>query len=172
MNPTEGIQTLGGRFRSSTGVLASDTAVQVHSTFATGLTRTFLCKRFRLEAFVDELLTDGEGLIVGVAQGSATVAEIATQLTSGSSLADPKDPTNWAVFGQNNIIWWQTLRVLDANGGPQKISCDVAIGGKNGIPMIEDQGAQLFVFNPHSAALAQACNIQGIIQFVGVFMRD
>ncbi len=158
------LDTLGGR-----------TALIVNSAF-NGITATFLMFRLRyFLQYVARTADDDGPLLVGVARGDATLAEIQNALLEANT-AGPGDTSQMLTQDETWSVYQNTVTVFNRSGGdPTERFVDTAwigFGGKNGIPAIEGTGFQLFVFNAGSGALATGSSINGLVQVQGRWLRD
>ncbi len=168
-SPLAGIQTLPDNFVLALGTLASVTAVALNVNYGTGLTRSFLIKRLKLQAaFV--AANGADSIVIGFARGDMTVAQISTALDT--DINDPNDFDSWATMMQRNGILYQTLVALGPGGtGAAGRQIDVRVGGSKGLPMTAGEGVQLFAYNP-GAALTTGSIVQGLFQLVGVWLDE
>lgn len=149
--------------------LAADTALIVNATFSTGLTRTFLLK------FLDYHVrvvagTPGESVIVGLAIGQATIAEIAAALTG--NITDPSDAVSLTTMAARAAIIWPSVRILDLSPtGGAKLEERIPMG-KKGIPLQEENGMQIFVYNPSTSSLTTGALLNGIVGLTGVWLDN
>ncbi len=153
------------------GTLAADTAIVLNNTLSTGLTQSFLVKQIELKL---RFSSSAEGnIIVGVCNGTATVAEIASAMRD--SVTNPGDASSPQIAAQKSIIWWETLRMMaSSNNGLNEqpvLNETIKIGGGKGIPMKEGNGTQIFAWNPASAALTDGF-LHGLVVFKGVWLND
>ncbi len=153
------------------GALAADTAVQLNQAIGSGSTQSFLAKRIKYALGITDA-TDTDGIIIGIASGSATVAEIQAALTV--TVSNPDDAGSKAVSANKRNIWWETVRYLhaEASQGHIVLNEDISLGGGKGIPMKEADGFQLFAYNPSTAALTTGMTVQGLLMFSGVWLKD
>lgn len=153
------------------GALAPDTAIALNTTLSTSVTQSFLVKQLQY-AFLAHGGSAGQGVIIGVANGTATVAEIASGIRD--AVVDPDDATANTLTASHHSIWWETLRMVSLGNFAEGnfYNETISIGGGKGIPWKEDTGVQIFAYNPASGALTTGGVIDGIICFKGVWLRD
>ncbi len=157
-----GIQILSQRFTDdSAGTLATITAV-ITDSLMTGITTNFLLKKVKAEIVVEDL-TAGEGVIVGVASGAASISDIAAVLNA--SIFGPAETDEQALTKQ---IYWETLRMIESLNPVYSI--DQSLGGGKGIPQFETVGFQWFVYNPTGGTLTTAPLLSGVAAYYGVWM--
>lgn len=167
---------------TTTGALAANTAVILDTTLGSNLSAGFLSKRMHYHlSFVPAATAVGEDVvIIGIASGDPTVAEIAAALAE--TYVNPNDATVIARAAEKRLIWWETLRTvgfITPNISPvdithQRIIDEMfSLGGGKGLPMLEEKGAVLFAYNPDSAtALANGILVKGIYAHQGVWLSD
>ncbi len=168
----QGLQTNPIRMNSDAlGALAADTALVLNSTFGSGLTQSFLIKQV-LMMFAINGLTADESVIMGLANGSATVTEILAALTQ--NITNPDDASSPPVAAQRIIILWETLRVFTGVGGGGKATINekISLGGGKGIPVKEATGMAIFAYNPSTGALTTGAVVNGLITLRGVWLND
>lgn len=131
------------------GALASQTALKIGNDYiSTGMAATFLTKRIELSVAV--AMTGGEGpLLVGIARGELTVAEIKTALQSANDNG-PVDQLEMQAHVHE--LFWAEL-IENHTNHVTTIKRTLKLGGGKGIPMLEDVGWQWFVYNTSSGAL-------------------
>ncbi len=165
----KGLQVNPMRMNSDAlGTLAADTVVSLRAD--TGLTRSFLVKRVLYNLSLVGAVTDS--VIIGLANGTATVAEIASAIRD--FISDPDDATAPGQAALHWIIWWETIRMIGgtANAGSAIMNEEISVGGGKGIPALEDTGLQVFAYNPGTAALADSAVIEGLVTLQGVWLND
>ncbi len=160
--------------------LAAKTALILNSEF-TAITATFLMKRVRYLLQIKGLTSADNGpLVVGVANGNASVAEIGTAMIEKNT-AGPADLTQSltqdSAFGavyQNSIVAFSSEPVVAATNyqsNPETMNW-IQVGGKNGIPAPEGAGFQLFIYNTGNGPMATGATVEGIAHLQGVWLRD
>ncbi len=156
----------------ATGALAADTAVQLNTTFGPTLSQSFLVKKIEYRLRATSANTE-ESFIIGLANGSATTAELASAIRD--AVTDVDDATAVQTAGLHNVIWWETLRMFaisaDTNGDAQVINESFSVGGGKGIPAKEATGLQVFAYNPAAAAMTAAF-VHGLIVLKGIWLND
>ncbi len=168
----KGLQTLALRLNSDAlGTLAADTTLSL--TNLSGISRGFLCKKVMYMVAMSAAATN-DMVIIGLANSTATVAEITTALSS-MNISDPNNATNRIKMDQWKVVWYESLRILqpDATGaGIAAINDHFSVGGGKGIPWTEDGGIQVFVYNPSTSALTTGALIDGLVAFQGIWFND
>lgn len=156
------------------GTLAGKTAIILDSSLSS-IDTSFLMKRVRyLLQLVGRTADDDGPILVGIANGNATIGEIATAMQE-ANIAGPEDVTQsltqdnaWVVY-QNTVIALANLgSVTEAQ---PRDSSWIGFGGKNGIPALENSGFSLFAFNAGSGGLTTGSSINGMAQVQGVWLR-
>ncbi len=107
-------------------------------------------------------------IIVGLVQGDAVVAEIASMLVLAAF--DPFDVDNRTLVGKKQIIFWESLMCLSAENNV--VNKTVSIGGGKGIPIGETKGVNAFIYNPSSALLTTGSILHGLFTIKGVWLGD
>lgn len=155
------------------GTLASLAALSLDSGFGTGLAQSYLLKKVKITFHLDSLPVSEGPLIVGLAKGDATAAEIAQAMTENNAGGD-RDTTQsltednvWTVI-QSSLVPGIYVRETDTTHYVQFID-DISFG--KGIPLRQGQGVQAFIYNPGST-LGTGAIISGIYQLYGVWLRD
>ncbi len=168
----KGLQTLALRLNSDAlGALAADASTTLVK--LDGLTRGFLLKKV-IYALAYQAAATNDGVIIGLAQASASVTEISTAL-GAMNISNPNDATNRIKMDQWMVVYWETIRMLhpDATGaGVLAINESISIGGGKGIPWAEDDGVQVFAYNPSTSVLTTGGLIDGIVGFQGIWFND
>ncbi len=172
----KGLQFIPLRLNSDAlGTLGSDTAIVFNNAFVNN-TQSFLVKQLGMHYNINGM-TAGDNVIVGLANGSATAAEIASSMTQ--LVTDPDDASSLAVTAAKQIIFWETIRSISCPGTPtgtaatsQVINEMVSLGGGKGIPLKEDNGLAIFAFNTQSGALTTGGVVNGFFVLKGVWLND
>ncbi len=147
--------------------LASATAVLLSSTVDTEMDAPFLVKQIQLHCgWHDADPTDG--IIVGFAQGDATIAEIASALFQPAT--DPFDVGESAPVFKKNLIFWETLRYLSSE--MNVVNDFIKIGGGKGIPIAEIKGINFFALNIGPALLTTGSLLNHHFTLKGVWLGD
>ncbi len=166
----KGLQTLALRLNTdSVGTLGANTSLKLVA--LDGLTRSFLLKKV-IYAVAWNAGATGDNLIFGLAQGSATVAEITTALAS-MNISNPNDATNQILLDQWKVIYYETIMMVSASAvgeGQSVLNERISIGGGKGIPLLEDDGVQVFAYNPSTGSVTGS--FDGIVGFQGVWLND
>ncbi len=156
--------------------LAARTAIALNTTF-NAITATFLMKRVRyLLKIAGSTLGDDGPILVGVAKGDASIAEIGSAMIENNT-AGPDDvtqslteDTSFTVY-QNSVVSMIGESTVE-DGHPATKSRWISVGGRNGIPAREGSGWQLFAFNAGSSALTSGAVVNGLSHIQGVWLRD
>ncbi len=150
------------------GTLAANTALIINTAFGSTLTRSFLIKQAMFRMQTDGMTAD-ESVIIGLCNASATIAEIASALST--LVADPDDASSPAVAAARQMIFWETLHIF---GGAAKDPHNevMSLGGGKGIPVKEATGLAIFAYNPSTAALTTGGVLNGLIVLRGVWLND
>ncbi len=154
--------------------LSARTALIVNTQFSTP-TASFLMKRLRYFAQIANRTANDDGpILIGCANGDATVAEISTAMNQ-RNVNGPDDITNvidqdsaWVVY-QNTVVPFEIQGDQTFGQAPAQW---MIFGGKNGIPAIEGSGMVVFVYNSGSGSLATNSTVNGILHLQGVWLRD
>lgn len=148
--------------------LAASTASVVTGTMDTEMDAPFLCKQLQWNAAVMDL-DPSDAVLIGLAHGDATQAEIETALQQ--SLTDPNDVGEWPLVLKKQIIWWESLFVLT---GQQNVCNErIKLGGGKGIPIAEGKGVNLFVYNiSTTTALTTGSVFACLATLKGVWLGD
>ncbi len=156
------------------GTLAGRTALALNTSFG-AITQSFLLTRIRyMLQLVGRTLADDGPIIVGVANGDASIAEISAAMIEGN-IVGMNDVTQTLTQDNAWVVYQNTVRVFQYRGDGTEAVLEsdwVSFGGKNGIPAQEDSGWQIFAFNCGSGALATGSSINGLCQAQGVWLRD
>ncbi len=164
-----GLQTQPLRMDSDAlGTLAANTALILNSGFASTLTRSFLIKQVMNSFNVDGMAAD-ETVIIGLCNASATIAEIASALST--LVTDPDDASSPSTAANRQMIFWETLH---ASGGAARDphNENVSLGGGKGIPVKEATGLAIFAYNPSTVALTTGGLVNGLIVIRGIWLND
>ncbi len=158
---------------AAVGALAADTAILLDESFGTGLQAGFLAKQIKVHLSVSKTLSTPDTLILGFANGSATVAEIVDALHTVQN--DPNDATQRNTRDNWMTVWWETLQIFGPNnaneGNDSRWNAVIKIGGGKGIPMLEEKGVQLFAYNPGAGAIG-ATTVAGLYAIMGAWLSD
>lgn len=153
--------------------LSGRTAIDLN-TVMTSITQTFLMKRIRyFLQMIGKTQTDDGPILIGLAKGNASNAEIAQALLEANSNGQD-DVTQtlqqddvWSVY-QNTVIAMVTRTDGTHGQAPQGW---IKFPGR-GIPAGEANGFRLFVFNAGENALTTGTSINGIVHIQGVWLND
>ncbi len=154
------------------GTLGARTALIVDSSFTTTLTRTFLLKQVQYAIEMGQGTSGSGPVIIGLANGQASVAEIKACLED--LVTNPDDPSSQAIASLKRTVLWETVRIIQITsaGNHNMINETIKIGGGKGIPGVENTGFSVFVWNPSNAALIDGVGLNGLIVLKGVWMND
>ncbi len=156
------------------GTLAANTAIVLNNAF-NNPSNSFLMKRVRyFLQFIGRTLTDDGPILVGIANGNASLAEIAAAMLEGNTVG-PADITETLTQDESWVVYQNTVVPFVTRGDGSEAQTDgkwIAFGGKNGIPAIENSGWQLFAFNAGQGALSTGSNVSGNTQIQGVWLND
>ncbi len=145
--------------------LATRTAIIIDSDHSTNLVGTALITKVNAHVYVRDLTT-GEGpILIGMARGDATVAEIATALNQQH--VQPKNPGDQSAM--QNVFFESVVACF--NQFPV-INYEFKLGGGKGIPMQEGIGWQWFAYNLDSSSLTTgaAAGVQATLY--GAWLSD
>lgn len=147
---------------TSLGALAGQTALKVGSDHETAMTRAFLAKSVRMQMHWKGA-TAGEGpLLIGLAQGTASVTKIKSAIEDTLLRDDP------AVTGSKKDVLHEST-VLITTDNPRE-DREVSLGGGKGIPFHEDLGFQVFAYDVSSGGLTTGSSVRGIATIKGVWL--
>ena len=150
----------------SPGALASDTAIIMTSGFDTEMVAPFLVKQVQFQAGWHDV-DPTDGLIIGLAQGDASVGEISVAINTAA--LDPGDVGAASLVTKKKIIFWETLTYL--SGLQNTVNMRASIGGGKGIPLAEDHGVTVFIYNPSfAAALTTGSIVHFAVTLKGVWL--
>ncbi len=144
----KGLQQLPDNSSITMSTLANLTALLVSSAYNGTITKTFLMKRYHyMMRLIGLTASDDVMLLVGIARGTLTVAEIATAIVQQT--VNPEDPITSDDQSIRSRILWQSLRLLRTVGDGTVMDLDefIHIGARGGIPFNETEGWNTFVFN-------------------------
>ncbi len=158
------------------GTLGARTAIVLSSVF-NAITASFLMMRVRyLLKIAASTLGDDGPILIGLAKGNATLAEIGSAMIENNT-SGPDDVTQsltedtaFTVY-QNTIVSMIGESTVE-DGHPATKSGWIRVGGRKGIPATEGSGWQLFAFNSGSSALTTGAVINGLAHVQGVWLRD
>lgn len=137
------VQILKDITESGLGTLASQTALIVETSHATGMLESFLMKKVKATVTLKSM-TDNEGpIIVGMARGDASITQIKAAL---ENIQLERDGLKQA---ENRLVCQETLTTLmmDSSGGLAVKEIEISLGGGKGIPFGIGDGWQWFVYN-------------------------
>ncbi len=145
------------------GTLAAGVAVIVDDVV---MTDAFLAKHYRAQ-FALTASDAGDAIIVGIAQGDATVAEIKSALEQKQLKRDTtlQDTARKVLFETTQLI---TVGDISQEGVTHMI--DVSLGGGKGIPFKEDDGYAVFAYNAAPDAFSTGALLIGHFHLTGVWL--
>ncbi len=154
--------------------LAGRTAILLRSFSA--ITATFLMHRLRyFLQYVARTADDDGPLLVGIAKGDASLAEIAAAMIEANTIG-PGDTSQVLTQDETWVVYQNTVKAFNMSGGvaAERFVGDdwIKFGGKNGIPALEGTGFQLFAFNAGSGALSTGSSVNGLVHVQGRWLRD
>ncbi len=153
--------------------LSGQTAILGNTAFG-GIQSSFLMKRVRyFMAIASKTIDDDGPILVGIANGDASVAEISAAMIEGNTQG-PTDVTETLTQDETWVVYQNTVRALKIDGAGTEGWLDsgwINFGGKNGIPALEGAGFELFFFNAGSGALSTGSSVNGICHVQGVWLR-
>ncbi len=150
----------------STGTLAANTALLIVGDVDIELDALFLVKSLQMH-FAWLTTTAADTIIVGMAQGDMTIANIATVMLQ--QVNDPFDFDELSEASFKRGIFWETLTILTST--ERSINERFTIGGGKGIPIAEGKGANFFILNAGGGTLT-AANFAINATLKGVFLGD
>ncbi len=153
--------------------LAARVAILANTAF-NNIQSPFLLKQVRyFVQMVGRTLADDGPVLIGVARGDATIAEIAAALLEGNTNG-PEDLTETLTQDVIQAVYMNTVVPFVMRGDGTEGILDtkwINFGGKNGIPTLENVGFSVFAFNAGSGALTTGSSLNGIFQIRGVWLR-
>ncbi len=124
------------------GALAAGVALDIETAHGNGMLADFLMKKVKAECV---LMTPdaSDVLVIGMARGDATIAEIKVALEQTQLERDMSDQAN------ARKVLHETLRVLSepSGGFTDPVQIEVSLGGGKGIPFEKGDGWKWFVYN-------------------------
>ena len=159
------LKFLQATFNTDLGTLSAETAVILASDYSGSLAADFFCTGSRVALAAGNLIAD-DSIIIGIAVGAASATEIRDTLLSELS-ADPYDATSIIAEAQDQIVLWQTLRMI--NNTHPVVNEYMSMPGK-GIVFREDKGVSLFAYNANNSALTTGSDVRGEIVYFGRHM--
>ncbi len=152
--------------------LASRAALLLASTFGTTLKNTFLVKKVKFFLhLVGAANGEAENILIGIAKGDATAAEMAAALNEINTVG-PEDTTQ--VLTSDNVwtIWQNSVQQMKSDGTGVNAGVEKEITLGKGMPAISEQGIQIFAYNNDGTLLTTGGVINGLVQLWGVWLRD
>ncbi len=159
------MSTLAGEV--ALGTLAGSTAVFLHDGADTEMKAPFLIKQVQMHAGVHNL-NETDGIIIGLCQGNAVIAEIASMMLQLA--LSPFDVDERFLLQKKQLIFWETLTYVSL--GENTVNERFKIGGGKGIPIGEDNGINVFAFNPSATALTTGARLTVSATLKGVWLGD
>ncbi len=146
------------------GTLAAKTALVIESQH-NDITSPFMMTHVR-GSIVLKAADQGDTVVVGMAQGNASLTEIKTALEATQKARSPSQQA------ATRKVLHQTLMTLicRTTAQPDKVFIDEKIGGKKGIPFDEAVGWQWFAYNPDDGAFASGAELLGQMTYNGVWL--
>ncbi len=152
--------------------LATIAAIQVNAGFGPSLETPFLVKKVKIRAFMNTVAFGDGPFYLGIAKGDASATEMAQALTE-NNVDGPEDTTGsltednvWTVW-QNTVVMGKPIQETDTKQG-HWWDFEVSLG--KGIPALEKQGVQLFLFNA-GPTMQTGSDISVHYQLWGVWLR-
>ncbi len=173
---TDGLQMLSIPISEfAVGALGAETAQIINNDIGgTNMNRSFLAKKVRIHYTLIAADTE-DTLLVFLANGDLSVAELKTALTTFAYPQNPNDPTDQTNQPLVKGIWWETMQMVSASGtgdGKRVINEVVTLGGGKGIPAIKDSGVSMFIYNPLASAFVAGAFSSGHLLFYGAWLND
>ncbi len=154
------------------GALAANTSLILNT--QSGFSQSYLLKQVQYLVNWSLPQAIGDSLIIGLCNGTATVAEITAALTT--LFTDVDDATSPGISAQKQIILWETLHMFGnqeaAVVGADPLNRTISIGGGGGIPLKEATGVSVFVYNPGTAGLTAGSALVGLVILKGIWLND
>ncbi len=166
-----GIQILAEKASQALGTLSGNVALAVATGHGTGLLRSFLMKKVKLHACLVEGLTakEGNGLIVGMARGDASVGEIKAALED-IQLEDDRKTQAAKRDVLHEAIWSLDWENFDGTAVATSDPSMVSLGGGNGIPFEEGDGWQWFVYKVNTGNLTTGSTLAIHATYWGIWL--
>ncbi len=153
--------------------LASLTALIINQIW-TSPEASFLMKRYRMQLLVTGLTIGDDGpLLVMLAHGNATIAEVATAMQEINAQG-PTDITETLTQDNAWAVYQNTVQQCIKKGDGTEAQVDsgwVDFGGRRGIPNLEEAGVHAHIYNAGGAPIATGASISGLITIQGVWLR-
>ncbi len=154
--------------------LAGRTALELNSVMDS-ITAPFLMKQYRyIIQVTGHTVSDDGPLVLLLARGDATVAEIALAMNEQNTTG-PSDTSQVLTEDAIAVMYNNTVHAFEFKGEGTEAVIDTgwrSFGGKRGIPALEDTGFSLFVYNCGSGSLATGSVANGQAWVRGVWLRD
>ncbi len=136
---------------------------------------SFLMKRTRFLLKARGMVADDDGgpVIILLAHGNATVAEVASAM-SEINAQGPTDITEALTQDNAWIVYQNPIQMLQKKTAATEAYTTTEwmnFGGKNGIPNMEEAGVTLHAYNAGNGNLDTGMTIQGLVQIQGVWLR-
>ncbi len=156
------------------GTLAGRTALELNSVMDS-ITAPFLMKQFRyIIQVTGHTVSDDGPLVLLLAKGDATITEIASAMNEQNTTG-PSDTSQVLTEDLLTVMYNNTVIAFVFSGEGTEAVIDTGwlpLGGKRGIPALEDTGFSLFVYNCGSGSLATGAVANGQAWVRGVWLRD
>ncbi len=153
--------------------LAARTAIQL-GVGTSNIEHDFLVRQAKYDLqLVGRTAADDGPIMIGMAKGDATVAEIAGALTEINTVG-PSDTTQMLTADAKMVIWWNSLRSMK----PSAVVAEAHLStewfsptGSKGMRAELNAGYQFFAYNAGNAALATGITIGGQCRTRGVWLK-
>ncbi len=161
------VDILRSQTSAALSTLASQTVLQIEAQHDSEMIASFLLKKVHVMSVLRGL-TDLEGpVMIGMAQGSASVTAIKSALER--ILLGPDK----AVQVPDMVVLWETVRMFPVQSSDEFVLDEVikGIGGGKGIPFREDVGFQWFAYNFDTAdPLSTGAIVDLSVTYWGAFL--
>ncbi len=134
------------RAEEAIGTLAKADALIVNNDQGVTMLNAFLMKKVKATCWIDDM-DASDMLIVGMARGKATVANIKSAMELNQLDRGKKDQANVRdILHETLRLIWLPVPIATARGR-QMVEIEVSLGGGKGIPFDEEEGWTWFVWN-------------------------
>ncbi len=166
MSDFKGLQMGALRATVSTGAVGAGSAIILAGDMDTEFDAPFLIKSVDTHwAWLS--ITASDTVILGIAQGDMSAAEIAAALLQ--AITDPFDVAEKGALTTARGIFWETLQIFSST--ERSATKRISIGGGKGIPIAEVKGFNHFLFNQGGGTLTDA-NLAMMTVIKGVWLSD
>ncbi len=156
------------------GTLAAKTAISLNSVMA-NITHPFLMLEARyILQLTGRTINDDGPIAVLLANGDASIGEVATGMQEQNT-AGPSDISQMLTQDNAGVIYQSTVKAFIPRGDGTEGILDTGwfrIGGRKGIPAMEDAGWTLHAFNCGNGALTTGSVVNGQAWVRGVWLND